>query len=358
VLTLWQANGQEMVWTPPRSWTAWPLKLEDLPREDLVARDEDEDDEFTYRNQEDVKMPSSDLQDELSATILRMAKERFRGRKDVGRYHKYQPPETQEAETADEPPPSPGASAWDTESEHESKHGALTTDAEEDDSSTTQGVKKRKRQAATTYRATVSADDERSYELLRPPVRHILSQMDKTLEVLHTLRANCVSYQSDSSTDAESDSSQGGRQRKLRRRRRAGTQQTQATQRPTGDDDIDDEEEAEEDRPPSRRGRRASPARSEADEAFNAWLRAGDEATSELASDTETSRKEDDAAPNHQPSSSSKRPQRTGGRLRLRDWSDVIGAASIAGFPPDVLARTARRSGRRADAQGQSPNGT
>lgn len=343
---MWQASGQEVVWTPPRAWTAWPLKLEDLPREDLVARDEDEDDEFTYRNREQAKMPSSDLQDELSATVLRMAKERFRRRKGVGRYHAYQPPATQEAETADDPPASPGASAWDTESEHESKHGALTTDAGEDDSSTAGGEKKRKRRAARTYRATVSADDERSYELLRPPVRHILSRMDETLHVLHTLRANCVSYQSDSSTDAESDSSQGGRQRKLRRRRRAGEQQTQgveATPKPTGDDGIDDEEEDGEERLPSRHGRRASSARSEADDAFNAWLRAGDEATSELASDTETNR-EDAASPDHQPlSPSSRRPRRTGHRLRLRDWSDVVGAASIAGFPPDVLARTARR---------------
>ena len=70
------------MWAPPRSWTAWPLRLEQLPYEPFVERraeDDENDDSFTFRRRE-VKYPSTELGEEVTAAILRVAKARFRKR--------------------------------------------------------------------------------------------------------------------------------------------------------------------------------------------------------------------------------------------------------------------------------------
>lgn len=341
---------------PPKAWTAWPVELENLPRENLLGNgnydSDDDDDGFTYRNEAAAaasKMPSSDLQEELSATVLRMAKRRFQRRRGVGSYHEYTQSGRQSQPPVDDASPSSPAptAGWDTDTDHESKVAA-TDDASEAQASDTQGGQRRKRarteRAPGTYRAVVSTDDDRSYEILAAPVRHILSQTDRTLGILHTLRANGVSYQSDSSTDGESDSSHGSKKNKAKISRGGCRTAKQVQSQGTGQEVLDDT--IEDGQALSDRHRRASSARSEADDAFEDWLRAGDDATSQLASDTDMIQEEEEDDPkDHVPPTSSRRsPRRSmSHRLRLRDWSDVIGAAAIAGFPPAVIARATRR---------------
>ncbi|KAJ2964521.1 hypothetical protein NQ176_g10792 [Zarea fungicola] len=73
-------DGTDVVWAPPKIWTAWPLRQEHQPPEGLFKDEGDEDDKYTLRQEAKI-MPSSILKDELTATILRIAKERFLRRK-------------------------------------------------------------------------------------------------------------------------------------------------------------------------------------------------------------------------------------------------------------------------------------
>ncbi|KAF3057361.1 hypothetical protein GL218_06211 [Daldinia childiae] len=54
-------------------------------------------------------------------------------------------------------------------------------------------------------RPIVSTDDDLSYSLLRPSVRHILTKLDATLTILHNTQESAISYQSDSADSEASD---------------------------------------------------------------------------------------------------------------------------------------------------------
>ena len=376
-VTVQTAEGRQILWMPPKVWTAWPVEVKHLPREDLIARDGDEDDPFTYRRDE-VKMPSSDLQEELSATVLRMAKNRFRRRRRFGKHRSEKAGEPEDVEEGldededeDEDPASPSSTKLsDTEpavsgDESEGHHPMKLEAGAIPDS---EYIKGRQRKRPRTYRPVVSTDDDLSYDIIKPPVRHILSRMDKTLDILHILQSNGASYQSDSSTDAESDSGPGqasaGPKRPRGRPRSVKTQEDEPTHSTTkrgrpkkarlpleGESHLDF----------LARVARESHRRIPTEVAFEEWLRAGEEAASreqsQAASEAEREDKseaeddnksegtqneeEDEVEEDAEGKATLGKPPRR--RLRLRDWSDVIGAASIAGFSPQVIARTAKR---------------
>lgn len=346
---------------PPKAWTAWPLPLRDLPKEDLVAREKDEDEDFTYR-QDVVRWPSSDLHDELSATVLRLAKDRFRKRAE------YKSARDQGPSLESESDPK-GSDKEDETPRDESRTTSMDrVSRSEDDGGTprTPGGR-RSRKRPRTYRPVLSADDDLSYELLSAPVRHILSQMDKTLQILHNLRTNGHTAEPlDSSTDDESDHGQ--------QQRGASAERNPPSRLSPGAKSADEQQP----RPPRKRGRpkklreardgeshdeflarvareghRRLPTRSKADEAaFEEWLRVGDEMASREASEVNMTEEEekthgDDDDGEEEMGRASQTPSRSGhrtrNRVRLHDWSQVVGAAALAGFSPDVIARTTKR---------------
>lgn len=136
------------------------------------------------------------------------------------------------------------------------------------------------------YEPVVMADDERAKSILRPSINHVLHKLDTLLMGLHHARssyaiANKTSAHSQSVTDDESSVG-------TKRKKKASRTSVSRT---------------------SSRYRSLNPS-GEASEA------AGASAT------TFTKLK-------------------TG--LGLRDWSDVLGVASISGFPPEVVAKAAER---------------
>ncbi|KFH43862.1 hypothetical protein ACRE_053670 [Hapsidospora chrysogenum ATCC 11550] len=331
-LTVQTADGRDIVWAPPKLWTAWPLAEDRLPVEDLVSRQDDgddEDDQFTFRRSE-IKMPSSDLQDELGATMLRLAKRRFLKRKrkwertgeeaaavrpsveeHAGESGQASSAEEQEASPASSPPRSRTTSAAPSSGSGEED---MQGDDEDDAAGPSTPRKSHRRRTSKTYEPRVSTNDELSYELLRPSIRHILAQLDSTLEILHHTRAiGRRGYNSDSSAsaDEESDSQQSQRHRSSSIKR----SHSQPSQGRTPNSEASDTEpqiktEQGTDTEPKDQGNH-NKNNNDADDDFEAWLRKG-----------------------------TRRGARAPG---LRDWSDVLGAASLAGFPPDVIARTARR---------------
>ena len=359
--TYWQWDGKNAIWTPPKMWTAWPLAEGRLPTEDLVARREDEDEAFTFRKQE-TKMPSSDLQDELSASILRMAKKRFTKRKrtwEATRPSVEDPIISSPAAEGSRPPSPSGAESSQAVSRATSANPPSGQDSqglEDDGHGSSAGTRARARRQARgyDYEPVVSADDQLSYKLLEPPARHILSQLDATLQILHHTRSLGPGYDSDSSTaddeepDTQQDTSNNNtpKKRPRGRPRKAGIDEKKPDATKRGRPrkvpiPLEGESHKEMLIRIARDGHRRLPVHAKA-----AKVGFGVSIKQETETDTHGEDLDDDfEAWFH-------RSTRRGARVwGLRDWSDVIGAASLAGFSPGVIARTTKRC---ADLFGES----
>lgn len=332
-----------------------------MPRQKDTQREDDGYDRFTFRKTE-KQMPSSELHDELGATILRIAGERFHKSKrktvlasiegdpislDIGGS------EREDGKASNIPAPSSPSSVSGQEDlkmmliddEGGRSHG------EDELHSARSGGKKRK--TPETYEPVMSCNDDLSYALIKPSVRHILSQLDATLQILHNARTATTNYASDSSatSDSESDTRSGPKRGRGRPR---STKLTGATTSPHTDG-VTTPNASKRGRPRKvhvpREGethdemlvriareshRRLPSTAKDRDAAFEEWLRQGDE---KLEREAALLREEEELGIDPQASAQERRL----GRLGLRDWSDVIGAAALAGFSHQVIAKTAKR---------------
>ncbi|MCJ1456968.1 hypothetical protein MMC28_007334 [Mycoblastus sanguinarius] len=159
----------------------------------------------------------------------------------------------------------------------------------------------------TNLKPVVMADDQTASDILQPMVQHIITQFDDLLIKLHHARS---AYCAVDVTDSES--------------------QGQTSEAPKSK------------RIPRKRKRRAS--------RFNGETAATSDAS--LTSDPEDrltrSTKQRSSSKVKQASSSSRHPDSENFRNRkirlgLRDWSDVVGLASMSGWDPEVVKKTAAR---------------
>ncbi|KPM36768.1 hypothetical protein AK830_g9792 [Neonectria ditissima] len=356
-------DGQQVVWAPPKAWTAWPLKHKQVHNDRLINSQHDEDERFTFRRPE-LPLPSTELEEELSATILQTAKRRFRRRKS-----KMAPRASIESVAT----PGEGGSDSPGPSSREASAKPETEDEDEDrvapGMSGTPPATRRRRLGPKTYEPVVSANDDFSYELLRPSVRHILTQLDTTLSILHSSRVTSLSYLSDSSAEDESDSQSS--QKRPRGRPRTETQGAPHTTSP----DVNPVTT------PSRRGRprkvhlpredesheemllriareshRRLPTtpkdqdaafeewmRQDQDAAFDEWIREGDETIERERSLSLKREASESLETENGDKDGGKSPNGKLARWGLRDWSDVLGAAALAGFSSEAIARTTQR---------------
>ncbi|KAK1624920.1 RNA polymerase I-specific transcription initiation factor-domain-containing protein [Colletotrichum phormii] len=371
-------------WRPPNLWTAWPMNSRIVPGDDFLKETHDEDDDFTTRSRKE-ELPSTALEEEMTATILRQAKERF-----LRRQRKAQERD-QTARTRDE-------SAHErTAASSMSALSSAASDNDDDDkeeggenapSPSGQGaqagvsdVEVENPKRSKTYEPVVSANDDLSANLLRPSVRHILSTLDNTLTALHNCRLAGLSYMTDSSasatdvedaSDAASVSSAASRaSSSASKRKKKGRPRSKAPRTP----------EPEWTRALERRGRpkkMAVPLPGETEKEMKIRIArsqkkripfSSDEEEDAAAGETEAEDGVKKAKGSGDETSRSRSPRKKRdlpaearaeakikaretmlGNWGLRDWSDVIGAASLSGFKPDVVARAAQRC---ADLFGQ-----
>ncbi|KAM0283911.1 hypothetical protein ACHAQH_002293 [Verticillium albo-atrum] len=341
-------------WRPPQAWTAWPLPAEAVPRETLLRETHDSHDAFTLRGKEEWT-PGRVLEEEVSASMLRIAKERFSERgigvgDDAVEIEQDSEEESdggsedsksEDSDTGSRGRGASGADEAESEAESEDSNESQNEDEQseqdelekqppDDDASAPEPAPKKQ------YIPVVSADDDLSYELLRPSARHILSKLDETLTTLHNARMagviardqndDSASDKSSVISDADAEAattSKGTPKSKLAKKRPAP-----ASTSPSSEEDDADDESASEGTP---RGRPAPQRR----------RRASKRAVS---------------ASSHDSDSDASRVYRLWrenrlNRWGLRDWRDVLGAAALAGFDADVVARAAQRC---ADLFGQS----
>ncbi|WEW59266.1 hypothetical protein PRK78_004735 [Emydomyces testavorans] len=252
---------------PTRAWTAWPLPADIVPRTaEKVTRDEDED--WTFKVEPDAR-PSAELEECLTAQMMKAAKERFQAR------------EWARGSTRSRRSQKPGS---DSE--------AMASGKEEHDGdhfvSAAQGV----------LRPVIQADDEESKRILLPETRHVISKFDELLlNLYHARQAYLTMADLSQPEDETEDESQrnifpGPHQRRKR----------------------------------SRKTSRSSSSHSNAGKSHDVT---------------------NDSSPvSSSPSDTKKRVKRVEpriARLGLRDWSDVLGVASMMGWPNAAVMRAARR---------------
>ncbi|KAF9870251.1 putative RNA polymerase I specific transcription initiation factor [Colletotrichum karsti] len=376
-------------WRPPNTWTAWPMNVKDVPGDDFMKETHDQDDDLTVRSGV-PQLPSTVLEEELTATILKQAKERFRRRQDKHR---------QKEAAADETTAAHSQSAY-SQSEFTTEDGDGSS-AEEDPTKVAAATDDQTPKPTTkTYEAVVSANDDLSADLLRPSVRHILSMMDNTLTTLHNARLAGLSYMTDSSASATdvSDASEGSdagsltsrgsrtsrssrgspKKRSKQGRPRSKTPRTPEPEqggkkrkgRPRkahaplpGETEkemmiriareqhkripFSSEEDNNREDGNGEQGEVAEPADAASDDDEDA---AEDTARDTSPEKSRSPRKKRDLPPEARLEARTRHRENMLRDWGLRDWSDIIGAASISGFKPEVVARAAQRC---ADLFGQ-----
>ncbi|KAK2590021.1 hypothetical protein QQS21_012299 [Conoideocrella luteorostrata] len=381
-LTVKTDDGKDAVWAPPKVWTAWPLKENQVPSGGLFRKERDGNERFTLRSAED-KMPGDDLRDELTATVLRLAKERYRQRlrrrtlqasietassPAVPRSRDGDGSSDDDSGLASSSPSLPALpprmeSGDDTDPNDPSEAIEMSVDESHPEETT-----KNPKGKPDDYPPEISINDDLSHHLLRPSIRHILTKLDNTLTILHNARVAGLSYLSDSESSTEEDSDAASTpRRKVGRPQRPYQPGEQDPSSPSAKKTTSRrgrprkvhaprEGETQEEmqvRVARESHRRLPPTEEDKEAAFEAWLQEGDlrvmEREQQQQQQLRAQSQSRSRSRSKSPSVSGPAPsqqhniERKLRRWGLRNWSDVLGAAALAGFSPDVIARSTQR---------------
>ncbi|KLJ12237.1 hypothetical protein EMPG_12694 [Blastomyces silverae] len=278
---------------PTKQWTAWPLPADEVPRGDSHVPKDDSDIIWNVAGPSDGR-PSAELEECLMAQMLKTAKERFEARA----WDNQRPRTRQRFKGM--------ASAIDT-------GGAISTGVEESDDDV--GIP-----PETQFRPVVQADDDKSRSILRPTARHILSDFDNILMSLHHARQAYVSTIDLSQSEHETEAEEGLASRSASRSRAISLTSMSGSRR-------------------RKRSRHSSMSRdppATSDHEGNMELSDASNRKSSVSNRQQTR----SSTPRR---SRSRSPGSRESKLGLRDWSDIVGIASMSGWPASVVMRTAKR---------------
>lgn len=361
-------------WAPPKVWTAWPLPPDQVPRSDEHAGPDDEDEEFTFKRKEKER-PSRELEEMLVGTALKFAKERWQGRdvareeipKDEDGTSGGEEMDLEDELSTEEVQPQSSEEALSARVSADGGHGSAIKEPSQPPPS------------QPIFKPVLSADDDRSRDLLRPSVRHTLTQLDAVLMALHHARQTCHRYATDTEFSTDDD----------RALREVSMDESEPAKSPEGDERALSEASRDDAVPAKRHpGRprklenlasRPKPAADQESELIDADLwrtkrthlgrpkrhyEALEGETEEeylvriariqkkpLPSFASSRATTPERSPEKRSPVKRRRGSRKRERLGIRDWSEVLGSAALVGFPPDVIARTAQRC---ADLFGES----
>lgn len=314
---------------------------------------DDEDEVFTFRRPGD-QTPRSRLEEVVSATTLRFAKERFR-RRGI----------TESAHQGDDNIVKTEPSTSENESQPSESGGHSEDDGRMDIEQESESRQKGKQKASErTFKPVVATDDDVSYDIIRPATQSILEYFEHTLTILHIAQMPSAQSLGDSEkSSSESEDGQGEHERPLRlsqsqQSSRPGSSSERSPSRPrmpTGD-------EADGVVKKSNRGRPRKYVQREGESERDFLIRRG-KALKGKYKFPPTDGDDEEAPTTAGESQSSPRKHRSGRKRRRgtmteereywmhkklkrskpRDWKDVMGAAALTGFSPDVVARVTQR---------------
>jgi hypothetical protein len=378
---------EDRTFSPPKNWTAWPLPPEDVPRDGEKIGPQDPEDGYTFRRRE-IEMPSAGLEDVLVGVTLRFAKERFWDREDAaadefvmladnedengdgGHVMKDNQASEGKGEAGnkalgDVPGGATGGANVEMRVDANMRKQAVPGSEE-----AAQGVGESEGDPAHNLvnlvikeasepqhpriqlKPVVSADDQRSRELLRPSIRHTLSKLDEVLMALHHARKTCRQYShSEANTDDETPISEEptipvkrpkGRPRKF----------ANLPDRPKSNEEGQVQQIDDSDLFRAKKTHRGRPQK--------VYERLEGETQQEYL--IRIARIQKKPLPFFAPPRDTPKPSETGSgkspanratsaerekdrqrRIRPRDWSEILGSAALVRFSPDVIARATQR---------------
>ncbi|KAH8883643.1 hypothetical protein GQ53DRAFT_602748, partial [Thozetella sp. PMI_491] len=297
-------------WTPGVSWTAWPLRADEVPAAGLLNATNDGDDILTSRRDE-VHSASRNLEEDISATILRLAKEKFLKRDLASRAKAEESNPDKMSSGRPEPMDldHPKAQMLD-DGETAAADFAEPIQEEVDDTHSTAELLQPDGPVATANEMGIpapSSNDDLSYKLIRPSARSIIEHLNKTLGILHNARLAGLGNLSDSSEEDSQEEPEEPEEPRVSKKRKG-------KQKPTTEDDEPEDEKDTSNKTNKRRHKIGKHA---------PWRAGGDYPKGYLSKELYYARKLR--------------------RWELRDWRAVMGAASLGGFPPEVIARATQR---------------
>ncbi|KAI9702363.1 MAG: hypothetical protein M1836_000842 [Candelina mexicana] len=327
--------GRDFRFRPPKGWTAWPLPADIVPREgEKVGYSHDSDDERWKVTNDEVFKASEVLEEVLVGELTKMAKEKFTKRV-WGDKSLLKPALSTESIGHSQSPTLLPQGSPELETGQAPDHTSFPNHAQyEPEAHLTPGV---------------MADDQEAHRISLPTIRHVLTKLDAILMGLHHARQAYIS--SAGQTDSESETDRDTFPPKITRRlakyelkppidSRKGPSNAR---RNLGIDS-------------SSSGRKDSTSagvhvRTKADSGVNPKSTRSRRRSS---SSTPSSSSERSASTSPQPTPKKRRRPasptsrahnqvRKHAALGLRDWSDVLGIASLVGWDPQVVQRTAGR---------------
>lgn len=210
-------------WAPPKSWTAWPMRAHLVPHEGLTlgpqAPVSDALEAYTVRpaGGDPSGSPQDILEELLCATMLRLAKDRFRRRQERGRHIVLDSHDQQQQQAPDGSGSSSGENEWPPGHEPPSAQLPSSPPPQPSDPdrapASPRPTSRERAEARLTYTPAISADDEASYALLRPAARRLVDMLNSALLRLHDTRLRMthgISSDEHSSASSGEESGDGG----------------------------------------------------------------------------------------------------------------------------------------------------
>lgn len=287
-------------WQPDGPWTAWPMRPDDVPRrgEEFGLTVSSTEDEKAAHRMALSWRPSADLQDEIQASMLRMAKKQLRGRQNQhDAQHRLISARVPKDSSPRKRKRSSSMSSHTPSQSHDEAEPGILPRARHDDQS--QGAHQN---------FEILVDDDNATEILQPHTRQILSKLDDLLLGLHKNRQGHVKQAASSRS----------RSRSQRSRSRTREKPQPATD---NEDEADRANDVNSSNELNSRFRSASQTQSPAIDPVNL-----DDETADARKAAEHARK------------SKRKP-----KLNPRDWSEVLGIASLVGWNPEVVRRARDR---------------
>ncbi|OAL56885.1 hypothetical protein IQ07DRAFT_21821 [Pyrenochaeta sp. DS3sAY3a] len=341
----WLKKGTELEYTdvsglvqtqliPSKDWTAWPIPPAQLPGSDMLTRTDGPDGDTDEWEIGGVSAHDAgdDMREEILATFLRLAKDRWESRETEeptvrGRDHVTVSRSRSRSTSALSTKPRRSASQTDVDMEGDDLRAS---DEDEDKLGGTVGKKRgRKIQAETVAKPTVMTDDSKAQRVLQPTIQSLLSNLDDLALAVSRTRLNhfarTASSERSSLSEFTSDTD-------------SVRPSSQPLSRPTSRNARSRNTSA---RPTSRH--KATAARSTSSRRQKQGTEFDDDESDayESRSKSQARKRQRSGSITSMGSVSTTRDESS--RAGLMDWSEVLGLAAVKGWDEKVIARTAQR---------------
>ena len=312
--------GAGDAWLPPKVWTAWPMPPDIVPREADISRWEEERDRpRQYYGR--IHTLSITLKELLVGHVLKKAKERFWAREwedDEPNIPDEKPRRKLKSRSGQSGDGSEDLDLSSPDTENTGRVRSSSARSEADDhgeqspsaeaslraENTTEPLNGHLDQNPSDVEPELMVDDDKASDILEPTLNHIVAKFDNLLMGLHHARSAYMALE-DSASESQIDVRQS-RQSSRRKRKRSKPRQERRRPRSFGESLVESELDIAE------------------------YSRATSRSQTRSQRTSSSSRK-----------AQSFRDRKT--RSGLRDWSDILGIASMTGWESAVVEKAASR---------------